>query len=98
MRPPTSTAAPRTTCCAWGSGEFPPTAPRRAERNATWVRGAWKQLEPFTQGHYVNIMTSDATESRAHSAYGDNFPRLAAIKKRYDPNNLFHLNANIKPA
>jgi FAD/FMN-containing dehydrogenase len=43
-------------------------------------------------------MTSDATESRAHSAYGDNFPRLAALKKRYDPNNLFHLNANIKPA
>jgi len=68
------------------------------ERNATWVRGAWKQLEPFTQGHYVNIMTSDATDNRAHSAYGDNYPRLAAIKKRYDPNNLFHLNANIKPA
>jgi FAD/FMN-containing dehydrogenase len=69
-----------------------------AERNAIWVRGAWKQLEPFTQGHYVNIANSDSTDNRAHSAYGDNLPRLAAIKKRYDPNNLFHLNANIKPA
>ena len=61
------------------------------------MRGAWKQLEPFTQGHYVNIMTSDADARTARiRAYGDNFPRLAAIKKRYDPNNLFHLNANIK--
>jgi hypothetical protein len=69
-----------------------------AERNAAWVRGAWKQLEPFTQGHYVNIATSDASDNRARSAYGDNYPRLAAIKKRYDPNNLFRFNANIKPA
>jgi hypothetical protein len=69
-----------------------------AERNGQWVRGAWAPLEPFTQGHYVNITTSDSTENRAHSAYGDNFPRLAQLKKRYDPNNLFHLNANIKPA
>jgi FAD binding domain/Berberine and berberine like len=68
------------------------------ERNTAWVRGAWKQLEPFTQGHYVNITNSDPTGNRALSAYGDNLPRLAAIKKRYDPNNLFHLNANIKPA
>ncbi len=81
-----------------GYWRIPADGADAAERNATWVRGAWKQLEPFTQGHYVNIMTSDATESRAHSAYGDNFARLAAIKKRYDPNNLFHLNANIKPA
>jgi FAD/FMN-containing dehydrogenase len=81
-----------------GFWRIPADGPEAAERNAAWVRGAWKQLEPFTQGHYVNIMTSDASESRAHSAYGDNFPRLAALKKRYDPNNLFHLNANIKPA
>ncbi|HEY2808583.1 MAG TPA: FAD-binding oxidoreductase [Steroidobacteraceae bacterium] len=83
---------------ALGYWRIPADGPEAAERNATWVRGAWKQLEPFTQGHYVNIMTSDATEGRAHSAYGDNFPRLAALKKRYDPNNLFRLNANIKPA
>ncbi len=83
---------------ALGYWRVPADGAEAAERNATWVRGAWKQFEPFTQGHYVNITTSDSTENRAHSAYGDNFPRLAAIKKRYDPNNLFHLNANIKPA
>ncbi len=68
-----------------------------AERNTEWVKGAWKVIEPFSQGHYVNIMTSDATENRAHSAYGDNVTRLTAIKKRYDPDNLFRMNANIKP-
>jgi FAD/FMN-containing dehydrogenase len=69
-----------------------------AERNTEWVRGAWKQLEPLTHGRYVNI-TSDPNDSHAHTAaYGDNYPRLAALKKRYDPSNLFRLNANIKPA
>jgi FAD/FMN-containing dehydrogenase len=69
-----------------------------AERNSTWVRGAWKQLEPFTHGHYVNLANSDDGESRARAAYGDNYLRLADIKKRYDANNLFRFNANIKPA
>jgi FAD/FMN-containing dehydrogenase len=69
-----------------------------AEPGTKWVRGAWAQLEPHTRGNYVNLASTDDREARVHAAYGDNYPRLAAIKKRYDPDNLFHLNANIKPA
>jgi FAD/FMN-containing dehydrogenase len=69
-----------------------------AERNMEWVRRAWAQLEPLTHGRYVNIAGSDPHDSRVHAAYGDNYPRLAALKKHYDPANLFRLNANIQPA
>jgi FAD/FMN-containing dehydrogenase len=63
-----------------------------------WVRHAWAQLEPLTRGYYVNIASDDQHANAIRGAYGDNYPRLAALKKRYDPTNLFRLNANIKPA
>jgi hypothetical protein len=69
-----------------------------AAESTAWVRGAWTQLEPHTRGNYVNLASTDDRESRVHAAYGDNYARLAALKKRYDPANLFQLNANIKPA
>ncbi|MBV8146878.1 MAG: BBE domain-containing protein [Gammaproteobacteria bacterium] len=52
-------------------------------------------MEPLTHGRYVNIASSDDHESHLAAAYGDNYPRLATLKKRYDPGNLFRLNANI---
>jgi len=69
-----------------------------AEASTAWVRGAWAQLEPHSRGNYVNLASADDRETRVHDAYGDNYARLARLKKRYDPANLFHLNANIKPA
>lgn len=78
-------------------GAWKPGSPD-AERNTEWVRNAWTKLEPLTRGNYVNIANSDDRDSRVHAAYGDNYARLATVKKRYDPTNLFHLNANIKPA
>ena len=68
------------------------------EHNKEWVRSSWVKLEPLTHGRYVNIATSDDHDSHLSAAYGDNYPRLVALKKRYDPTNLFRLNANIKPA
>ncbi|HYL00507.1 MAG TPA: FAD-binding oxidoreductase [Steroidobacteraceae bacterium] len=62
-----------------------------------WVRSAWAKIEPQTHGQYSNLAATDDREARVHAAYGDNYPRLATLKKRYDPNNLFRLNANIKP-
>jgi FAD/FMN-containing dehydrogenase len=69
-----------------------------AARNSDWVRKVWAQMEPLTRGQYVNLAATDDRDARIHAAYGDNYPRLATLKKRYDPNNLFRLNANIKPA
>jgi hypothetical protein len=69
-----------------------------AAHNTEWVRKVWTQIEPLTHGQYVNLAATDDRDARVHAAYGDNYPRLAALKKRYDPNNLFRLNANIKPA
>ena len=63
-----------------------------------WVRDGWKSIEPLTDGFYVNEMAQDDSERRVRGTYGENYTRLAALKKQYDPTNLFHLNANIRPA
>ena len=68
------------------------------EANTTWVRDYHAALEPHTsEGGYVNFMAGD-DQSRIRANYGPNYDRLAAVKKAYDPTNLFHLNQNIAPA
>ena len=69
------------------------------EPNVTWVRNTWKRIQPFAAGGlYVNEIGEDDGRDRVKQAYGVNYARLAAIKKKYDPTNLFRLNANIEPA
>lgn len=68
------------------------------ERNKEWARNSWARLEPLTHGGYVNYASSEDHDGRVSAAFGDNYPRLVALKKQYDPHNLFRLNANIKPA
>jgi FAD/FMN-containing dehydrogenase len=48
-------------------------------------------------GSYVNFMMEEGQE-RVQATYGDNYARLAQIKAKYDPDNVFHVNQNIKPA
>ena len=61
-----------------------------------WVAGLGGALRPHSRGVYVNNLERDET-SRVREAYGDNYARLTAIKARYDPDNVFHVNANIAP-
>ncbi len=66
--------------------------------NIGWSRAVWEAMRPFaTGGVYVNNLGEEG-EDRIRAAYGDNHARLAALKARYDPANLFRLNQNIRPA
>jgi FAD/FMN-containing dehydrogenase len=62
-----------------------------------WARDFFKASAPYASaGAYVNFMTEDEAD-RIAAAYGSNFARLAQIKRKHDPDNIFHLNQNIKP-
>jgi FAD/FMN-containing dehydrogenase len=67
--------------------------------NIEWARAAWRDLRRFsTGGTYVNFLTEEEGEDRVRAAYASNFARLAAVKARWDPTNLFHANKNVAPA
>ncbi len=63
-----------------------------------WVRNFWSALEPYHTSVYVNFLMEEG-EERIRQAYGaKKYDRLKALKRRYDPDNLFRLNQNIRPA
>jgi len=67
------------------------------EKGVSWAREFYAASTPFaSSGSYVNFMTEDEGD-RVNAAYGANFSRLRDIKRRYDPENIFHLNQNINP-
>ena len=67
-------------------------------RVRTWARQAFELVAPHATGSgYVNFLTEDEVE-RVAASYGANYPRLQALKQRYDPGNLFRMNLNIAPA
>jgi FAD/FMN-containing dehydrogenase len=66
-------------------------------RCLAWARQFFDAAAPYASaGAYINFMT-DEESSRVAAAYGDNYPRLVELKRRYDPANLFHVNHNIQP-
>jgi len=74
--------------------------PELLDADRAWVRSFREALRPHSIdiGSYVNAMT-DVEEDRLRASYGlEKYARLAAIKGTYDPDNVFHRNANIKPA
>ncbi len=72
--------------------------PAKAEAITTWAKAYWEAVHPHTMGGaYVNFMMEEGQE-RIQASYGENHARLSAVKKKYDPENLFRVNQNIKPA
>lgn len=71
---------------------------RDDERVRAWARRAFQDAAPHATGSgYVNFLTEDEAE-RVAASYGTNYPRLQAVKQRFDPGNLFRMNLNITPA
>ena len=72
--------------------------PHKAMEITKWAKEYWEAVHPFTMGGaYVNFMMEEGQE-RIQATYGENHARLSAVKKKYDPDNLFRVNQNIKPA
>ena len=68
------------------------------DANRDWVRTAWQALKRHsTGGNYVNFQTDDEPPERTAESYRGNYDRLAEVKARYDPANLFRVNRNIRP-
>jgi Berberine and berberine like len=69
-----------------------------SDRNLQWTRALFQAMQPHLEASvYVNNL-GDEGQGRVQAAYGENYPRLAALKRTYDPDNLFHANQNIDPS
>jgi FAD/FMN-containing dehydrogenase len=77
---------------AWNAGET-----SEADTHIGWTRAFWAATEPFAAaGTYANYL-EDEGEARVRASYGANYERLVRVKNRYDPENFFQVNQNIKP-
>jgi hypothetical protein len=66
--------------------------------HSNWIRNYWPSVEPYTRGFYTNDLEPEHSLEVIDENYGENYERLVRIKDRYDPTNLFRLNANIEPS
>jgi FAD/FMN-containing dehydrogenase len=75
------------------------TDPGATDDNVAWTKETFAAMEPFLAGgRYVNYFAEDDVgDDPVRAAYGPNYDRLVELKRKYDPQNLFHLNANIPP-
>src|SRR6266545_4272388 len=74
------------------------TNPADSELNIGWSRETFAAMRPhFSSGRWLNYLGDDQAEDAISAAYGPNYARLREVKRRYDPDNVFHLNHNIVP-
>jgi FAD/FMN-containing dehydrogenase len=74
------------------------TDPADTDANVAWTRETFAALQPhFGAGRWLNYLGDDQGDDAIRAAYGPNYDRLKEVKRRYDPDNVFHLNHNIVP-
>jgi hypothetical protein len=74
------------------------TDPAASDRNIAWVRGLFAAVQSqVSKAVYVNFLDGDDGADRVRAAYGENYDRLVALKRKYDPTNFFRMNQNIRP-
>jgi FAD/FMN-containing dehydrogenase len=75
------------------------TDPADTDANIAWTRETFAALRPhFGTGRWLNYLGDDQANDAIRAAYGPNYDRLVDVKRRYDPDNVFHLNHNIEPS
>ncbi|WIG95962.1 FAD-binding oxidoreductase [Myxococcus sp. SDU36] len=73
-------------------------SPAKAGDITSWTKDYWEALHPYSAGGaYVNFLMDEGQE-RVQATYQDNYARLVEVKDRYDPDNLFRVNQNIRPS
>ena len=73
--------------------------PANKDRITAWARNYWEALHPFgAGGAYINFMMEGEGEERIRATYRHNYERLAQVKAKYDPDNFFRVNQNIRPS
>jgi hypothetical protein len=73
--------------------------PANKDLITSWARNYWQALHPYgAGGGYVNFMMDGEGDDRIRATYQDNYERLARLKAKYDPDNFFQVNQNIRPA
>jgi FAD/FMN-containing dehydrogenase len=74
------------------------TDPADNERNIAWARELFAAVQPHVSpAAYVNFLDQDDGADRIRAAYGENYDRLVALKRKYDPTNFFRMNQNVRP-
>jgi FAD/FMN-containing dehydrogenase len=71
--------------------------PAQSEAHIAWVRNLWQAMRPYAPGGVQPNFLGEEGDERVRAAYGENYQRLVALKRRYDPTNFFRLNQNIQP-